>query len=38
MSARPGTQRLRRILLAFGVILFVSTVGWIATFPISISI
>jgi hypothetical protein len=38
MSARPGTQRLRRILLAFGVVLFVGTVAWIATFPISISI
>jgi predicted acyltransferase len=38
MSARPGTQRLRRILLGFGVVLFVGTVGWIATFPISISI
>jgi hypothetical protein len=35
MSARPATPRLRRILLAFGVILFVGTVGWIATLPIT---
>jgi hypothetical protein len=38
MSARLGTPRLRRILLAFGVVLFVGTVAWLATFPVSISI
>jgi hypothetical protein len=38
MSARLGTPRLRRILLAFGVVLFVGTVAWIATFPVSISV
>jgi hypothetical protein len=38
MSARMRTRRLRRVLLAFGIVLFVGTVAWIATFPISISI
>jgi predicted phage tail protein len=38
MSARLGTRRLRRILLAFGAVLFVGTVAWLATFPVSISI
>jgi hypothetical protein len=38
MSARLGTLRASRILLAFGVVLFVGTVVWIATFPVSISV
>ncbi|MGH3042859.1 MAG: hypothetical protein ACRDNG_14175 [Gaiellaceae bacterium] len=38
MSARLATRRLRHILLAFGVVLFVGTVAWLATFPVSISI
>jgi hypothetical protein len=38
MSARLQSPRIRRILLGFGVVLFVGTVAWIATFPISISI
>jgi hypothetical protein len=38
MSARLASHRLRRILLAFGVIIFVGTVAWIATFPISLSV
>jgi hypothetical protein len=38
MSARLATRRLRRILLVFGVVLFVGTVAWLATFPVSISI
>jgi hypothetical protein len=38
MSARLQSPRMRRILLGFGVVLFVGTVAWIATFPISISI
>jgi hypothetical protein len=38
MSARLGTLRLRRILLAFGAVLFAGTVAWLATFPVSISI
>jgi hypothetical protein len=38
MSTRLQSLRMRRILLGFGVVLFVGTVAWIATFPISISI
>jgi hypothetical protein len=38
LSARLASHRLRRILLAFGVIIFVGTVAWIATFPISLSV
>jgi hypothetical protein len=38
MSTKLGTQRLRRVLLGFGLVIFVGTVGWIATFPVSISI
>ena len=38
MSARLASPRLRRTLLAFGVVIFVGTVTWIATFPISLSV
>jgi hypothetical protein len=38
MSARLRTRRLRMILLSFGIALFVGTVAWLATFPVSISI
>jgi hypothetical protein len=38
LSARLASHRLRRILLAFGVVIFVGTVAWIATFPISLSV
>jgi membrane associated rhomboid family serine protease len=38
MSTRLSTPPLRRILLGFAVVLFVGTVAWIATSPISISI
>jgi len=38
MSAKLRTRRLREVLLAFGVIVFLGTVAWIATFPVSISI
>jgi hypothetical protein len=38
MSARLAAPRLRRILLAFAVVLFVGAVAWIATFPVSISV
>jgi hypothetical protein len=38
MSTRLGSARMRRVLLGFGVILFLGTVAWIATFPVSISI
>jgi hypothetical protein len=38
MSARLRTRRLRVILLSFGIALFVGTVAWLATFPVSISV
>jgi Domain of unknown function (DUF4337) len=38
MSTKLGSPRLRRVLLGFGLVVFVGTVTWIATFPISISI
>jgi hypothetical protein len=38
MSAKLRTRRLRTVLLSFGVVVFLGTVAWIATFPISISI
>jgi hypothetical protein len=38
MSTKLGTPRLRRVLLVFGTVVFVGTVAWIATFPISISV
>ena len=38
MSMKLPTPRLRRVLLGFGVLVFVGTVIWLATFPISISV
>jgi len=38
MSARLRTRGLREALLAFGVLVFVGTVAWAATFPVSISV
>jgi hypothetical protein len=38
MSARLASRRLRRTLLVFGVVIFVGTVIWIATFPVSLSV
>jgi hypothetical protein len=38
MSARLRTRRLRLVLLSFGIVVFVGTVGWLATFPVSISV
>jgi hypothetical protein len=38
MSAKLRTRRLRTVLLTFGLVVFLGTVAWIATFPISISI
>ncbi len=38
MSAKLQTLRLRQVLLGFGVIVFVATLIWIATFPISFSV
>jgi len=38
MSAKLRTQRLRVVLLSFGVVVFVGTAIWIATSPITVSI
>ena len=38
MSTKLGTPRLRRALLAFGALVFVGTVVWLATFPVSVSV
>ena len=38
MAARFRTHRLRVALLAFGVVILVGTIAWIATFPVSISV
>ena len=38
MSAKLATPRLRRAMLALGLILFVGTVAWLATFPVSVSV
>lgn len=38
MSAKLRTRRLRVVLLCFGVAIFVGTVAWIATSPISLSV
>ena len=38
MSAKLRTRGLREALLAFGLVVFVGTVAWIATFPVSLSV
>ena len=38
ISTKLPTPRLRQVLLALGVILFVGTVAWLATFPVSVSV
>jgi hypothetical protein len=38
MSLRLPARRLRIVLLAFGIAIFVGTVAWIATSPISFSV
>jgi hypothetical protein len=38
MSTKLPTLRLRRVLLALGVIVFVGTVAWLATFPVSVAV
>jgi hypothetical protein len=38
MSARLASTTMRRVLLAIGVIVFLATVGWLATFPVSFAI
>ena len=38
MARKLRTQRLRVLLLAFGIVVLVGTVAWLATFPVSISV
>ncbi len=38
MSTKLQKAALRRSLLVFGLVVFLGTIGWVATFPISISI
>lgn len=38
MSTKLQSPRLRRVLLGFGVVVFVGTLVWLATFPISLTI
>jgi hypothetical protein len=38
ISTKLRTPVLRRVLLAFGIVLFVGTVVWLATFPISLAV
>ena len=38
MSTKLRSSRLRWVLLGFGVVVFVGTVAWLATFPISLKI
>ncbi len=38
MSAKLRTRRIRIVLLSFGVALFLGTIAWIATFPVSVTI
>lgn len=38
MSAKLRTRRLRAVMLSFGLVVFLGTVAWIATFPVSVSI
>jgi hypothetical protein len=38
MSARLREPRLRRVLVALGIVVFLGAVAWIATFPVSVSV
>ena len=38
MSAKLRTRRIRLVLFLFGLAVFVGTVAWLATFPVSVSI
>jgi hypothetical protein len=38
MSTKMPSRRLRLFLLGFGIVIFIGTVAWMTTFPISISI
>lgn len=38
ISTKLATPRLRRVVLGFGLVVFVATVAWMTTFPISIDV
>ena len=38
ISTKLRTPALRRVLLGFGVVVFLATVAWLATFPVSVSV
>jgi hypothetical protein len=38
MSTKLQSQRYRRVLLGFGVVVFLSAAVWLATFPVSVSV
>jgi hypothetical protein len=38
ISTKLRSPALRRLLLAFGVVVFVATLAWLATFPVSLSV
>ena len=38
MSARLASTTMRRVLLAMGVLVFLATLGWLATFPVSFAV
>jgi hypothetical protein len=38
ISTKLQTPRLRRVLLAFGLVILIGTAVWLATFPVSISV
>ena len=38
VSTKLQTPRLRKVLLGFGLVIFVGTVVWLATFPVSVSV
>jgi hypothetical protein len=38
MSAKLPDRRIRVVLLSFGIAVFLGTIGWLATFPVSFSV
>ena len=38
ISTKLATPRLRRVVLGFGLVVFVATVAWMTTFPVSIDV
>jgi hypothetical protein len=38
VSTKLQTPRLRKVLLGFGLVVFVATLVWLATFPVSVSV